>query len=119
MGWWKMNGIKNMEFSKVLDLKSLVEYQIGQVVSRTLSQNKAVSLTLFAFDKGEEISSHASRGDALVYVLDGQAEITIGDDKFVVTAGETIVMPANIPHALFAKERFKMLLAVVFPSTAP
>jgi quercetin dioxygenase-like cupin family protein len=113
-----MSYIKNIEFSKVLEMKSLIEYHQGQVLSRTLSQNKAVSLTLFAFDQGEEISSHASKGDALVYVLDGQAEITIGADKYIVNSGETIVMPANIPHALFAKERFKMLLAVVFPSTS-
>ena len=69
---------------------------------------------MFAFDKGEEISSHSSTGDALVYILDGEAEITIGEEVFNVTKGETIVMPAGIPHALLAKEQFKMLLVVVF-----
>lgn len=106
--------IKNIDFKKAVLLESLVEYQTGQVVSRTLAQGKPVSLTLFAFDKGEEISSHSSSGDALVYILDGKAEITIGDEKFQLTKGETIVMPAGIPHALFALEKFKMFLVVVF-----
>jgi len=108
------NYIKNIEFSKVLNMEGLVAYQEGQVVSRTLSQGKNVSVTLFAFDKGEEISSHSSTGDALVYLLDGEAEITIGEEKYNVKKGETIVMPAGIPHALLATERFKMLLVVVF-----
>ena len=108
------NFIKNMDFSKVLQMESLVEYQQGQVVSRTLAQGKPLSLTLFAFDKGEEISSHASGGDALVYILDGKAEITIGDEVFNLSKGETIVMPAGIQHALMAEEKFKMLLIVVF-----
>lgn len=106
--------IKNIEFSKAIELKSLVQYQQGQVVSRTLAQGKPVSITLFAFDKDEEISSHASSGDAMVCILDGVAEITIGKEKHIVKAGEVIVMPANVPHALLAKEQFKMLLSVVF-----
>jgi quercetin dioxygenase-like cupin family protein len=106
--------IKNIEFSKVLDMEALVNYQEGQVVSRTLAQGRNLSLTLFAFDKGEEISSHSSGGDAMVYLLDGEAEITIGDNTYSVKKGETIVMPAGIPHALLAKEQFKMLLVVVF-----
>ncbi|AGC67980.1 cupin 2, conserved barrel domain protein [Thermoclostridium stercorarium subsp. stercorarium DSM 8532] len=106
--------IKNIEFSKVLNMENLVSYQEGQVVSRTLAQGKNVSLTLFSFDKGEEISSHSSGGDALVYILDGEAEITIGGEVFNLKKGETIVMPAGIPHALLARERFKMLLVVVF-----
>jgi len=84
------------------------------VVSRTLAQGKPVSITLFAFDEGEEISSHSSSGDALVYLLDGQAEITVGGEKFNLKKGETIVMPAGIPHALNAVKQFKMLLIVVF-----
>jgi len=108
------NLIKNIDFSKAIVAKSLVNYQEGQVVSRTLSQGRTLSMTLFAFDKGEEISSHASHGDAMVLMLDGVAEITIGRETFVLAAGETIVMPANVPHALLAKERFKMLLTVVF-----
>lgn len=106
--------IKNVDFSKVLEMEGLVDYNQGQVVSRTLSQGKNLSLTLFAFDKGEEISSHSSGGDALVYLLDGSAEITISEEKFSLKKGETIVMPAGIPHALYASEKFKMLLVVVF-----
>jgi quercetin dioxygenase-like cupin family protein len=106
--------IKNIEFSKVLEMEALVEYQEGQVVSRTLSQGRNLSLTLFAFDKGEEISSHSSGGDAMVYLLDGEAEITIGEEAFIVKKGETIVMPSGVPHGLLAKEQFKMLLVVVF-----
>ncbi|MDO7786707.1 cupin domain-containing protein [Desulforamulus aquiferis] len=106
--------IKNIDFAKVLELASLVDYQDGRVVSRTLAQGKPLSLTLFAFDKNEEISSHSAPGDAMVYILDGEAEVTIGNEKFQLKAGETIVMPANIPHGLVANERFKMLLIVVF-----
>jgi len=106
--------IKNIEFSAPHVMETLVMYQEGQVVSRTLAQNKHMNMTLFAFDKNEEISSHASSGDAMVYILDGESEVTIGEDVFTVKSGETIVMPAGIPHALLAKERFKMLLIVVF-----
>ena len=106
--------IKNIDFSKVIDINNLVDYQDGRVVSRTLSQGKNLSLTLFAFDKGEEISSHSSGGDAFVYILDGESEITVGEEKFNLKKGETIVMPSNTPHALFASQKFKMLLVVVF-----
>lgn len=106
--------IKNIDFAKVMEFASLVEYQEGRVVSRTLAQGKSLSVTLFAFAKGEEISSHAASGDALVYIFDGEAQITIGEEVFTVKKGETIVMPANIPHALLATERFKMLLIVIF-----
>lgn len=107
--------LKNIEFEKALELPALVEYQPGQVVSRTLAQNKAVSVTLFAFDENEEISSHSSDGDAMVTVLEGDARITIGDQVFSLTGGNTIVMPAGVPHAVAADGRFKMLLTVVFP----
>jgi len=106
--------IKNIEFAKVVELESLVDYQSGRVVSRTLAQGRPVSVTLFAFDKGEEISTHSAPGDAMVYILDGEAEITVGGEKFNVKKGGAIVMPANVPHGLEAKERFKMLLTVVF-----
>ena len=106
--------IKNIDFSTVVEMASLVDYQEGRVVSRTLAQGKPLSLTVFAFDKNEEIGSHASGGDAMVYMLDGAAEISIGEEKYQVKAGDTIVMPAGISHALLATERFKMLLIVVF-----
>ena len=108
--------LKNIDLAKPLELGSLVSYQEGQIVSRTLAQNKAVSLTLFAFDTGEEISSHESKGDAMVQVLDGKAKITIGGTDVLLSAGQTIVMPAGVPHALLAAEPFKMLLTVVFPN---
>lgn len=106
--------IKNIDFAKPLEMETLVDYQEGRVISRTLAQGRPLSVTLFAFDKGEEISSHSAGGDAMVYILDGEAEITIGEEKFNVKKGETIVMPAHVPHALLATERFKMLLTVVF-----
>ncbi|WP_315114657.1 cupin domain-containing protein [uncultured Clostridium sp.] len=108
------NLIKNIEFSKAFNMEDLVEYGEGKVISRTLSQGKASSVTLFAFDKNEEISSHSSSGDAMVYILDGEAQITIGDEIFNVKKGEVIVMPSQVPHALLATERFKMLLTVIF-----
>ncbi|QBD84177.1 cupin domain-containing protein [Clostridium tetani] len=110
----KKDLIKNIEFAKIFNLEELVEYQDGQVISRTLSQGKGSSVTFFSFDKGEEISSHSSEGDAMVYVIDGETEITVGDEKFNVKKGETIVMPSGIPHALYATEKFKMLLIVIF-----
>jgi len=106
--------MKNIEKAKVLELAALVTYQDGQVVSKTLVQNSAVSMTLFAFDQDEEISSHSSHGDALVTVLDGQAEITVGAQKYTLSAGETIVMPAEVPHAVFAPIPMKFMLSVVF-----
>jgi quercetin dioxygenase-like cupin family protein len=106
--------IKNIEFSKVQDLKGLVDYEESRVVSRTLAQGKPLSLTVFAFDIGEEISTHSAPGDAMVYILDGTAEVTINGEIFTVNTGETIVMPANIPHGVKAVEKFKMLLTVVF-----
>jgi len=108
------NILKNIDFAKALNLGELVSYQSGQIVSRTLVQNKAVSITLFAFDKDEEISSHESNGDALVYVIEGKAEITIGDTIYTPEKEQAIVMPAGIPHAVKAAEKFKMLLIVVF-----
>jgi len=107
--------IKNIDFSTVLSLAEQVNYQEGQIVSKTLSQNKNVSLTVFAFEKGEEISSHESDGDAMVIALDGVGEITIDGDKFPIKSGETIIMPSKKPHAVFATEKFKMLLLVIFP----
>lgn len=108
--------IKNMDAGKVSALGNQVDYMPGQIVSKTLSQSKAHSLTLFAFDKGEEISSHESDGDAMVTALDGTGKITIDGKVHLLHAGETIVMPAKMPHAVFAEERFKMFLIVIFPN---
>ena len=109
-----MYGIKNIEKAQVLTLNSEVAYQSGQVVSKTLAQNNALSVTLFAFDKGEEISTHESGGDAFVTCLDGVGRITIDGKDYELHEGESIVMPARHPHAVFGQEQFKMLLVVVF-----
>ena len=106
--------MKNIAAAEVMALKELVNYQDGQIVSKTLVQNANVSITLFAFDKAEEISSHSSHGDAMVCVLDGTAEIIIADEKFKLMEGQTIVMPAEIPHAVYALEKMKFILTVVF-----
>lgn len=106
--------MKNINKSEVLVLKEQVAYQNGQVVSKTLAQSEALSVTLFAFDKGEEISTHESGGDAFVTCLDGVGEITIDGEKYELHEGESIVMPAKHPHAVLGKEQFKMLLVVVF-----
>jgi quercetin dioxygenase-like cupin family protein len=113
-----MTFIKNLEQEKEVKLIDEVAVAKGQVVSKTLAQNDALSITLFAFSKGEEISEHSSHGDAMVQVLAGTAQLTIGGVKHIVNAGETIVMPAEVPHALFAVEDFKMLLTVVLPYEA-
>jgi len=107
--------IRNIEYSKVLLLKDQVMYGEGQVVSKTIAQNNRHSLTLFAFDKDEEISTHKSEGDALVLVLEGVAEVTIDKEKYILCENEAIVMPSNAPHAVYAKEKLKMLLTVSFP----
>ena len=105
---------KNIAKQEKLLLKDLVDYQDGQVVSKTLVQNSSVSMTLFSFDKGEEISTHAAGGDAMVTVLDGTGRFTVGGEVFILHEGETLIMPKNIPHAVYGEERFKMQLVVSF-----
>lgn len=110
-----MNGpMKNIEKAQVLTLKDQVEYQAGQVVSKTLAQNPHLSVTLFSFDKGEEITTHAAGGDAFVTCLDGVGKITVDGIDHILHEGESIVMPAHHPHAVYGQERFKMLLVVIF-----
>ena len=109
-----MNGYKNIHKAEILSLKEQVEYQTGQVVSKTLAQSSALSVTLFAFDKGEEISTHESGGDAMVTCLDGTGKITIDGIEYFLHEGDTIVMPAKHPHSVFGEDKFKMLLTVVF-----
>lgn len=105
---------KNIEKSIKLALKDLVDYQDGQVVSKTLVQNDVVSMTIFSFDKGEEISTHAAGGDAMVTVLDGKGKFTVGGKEFILCAGETLVMPKDIPHSVYGEEKFKMQLVVSY-----
>lgn len=111
-GWTTM--YKNIDKQTKLTLKEVVEYQEGQVVSKTLVQNDYVSMTIFSFDKGEEISTHAAGGDAMVTVLEGKGRFTVGDEVFYVEEGETLIMPKDIPHAVYGEERFKMQLTVSF-----
>ncbi len=105
---------KNIEKQVSLRLKDLVDYQKGQVVSKTLVQNDYMSMTIFSFDKGEEISTHASGGDAMVTVLDGTGKFTVGGEVFILSEGETLIMPQNVPHAVYGEEQFKMQLTVSF-----
>ncbi|MDR3561599.1 MAG: cupin domain-containing protein [Negativicutes bacterium] len=105
--------IKNIAFSQALDFAGLVDYQPGKIVSLTLVQNDALSMTLFAFAQGEGVSTHSAPGDAMVYVLDGRAEITVGETPIQAGAGQAVVMPADIPHGVEAVENFKMLLILV------
>lgn len=109
-----MTGIKNINKAEVMALKDQVEYQDGQVVSKTLAQNEHVSVTLFSFDKGEEISTHESGGDAFVTCLDGVGKVTIDGEEYILKEGDSIVMPAKHPHAVYGQEQFKMLLVVIF-----
>lgn len=106
--------IKNIEFSKVIGLKDEVVYQKGQVVSKTIVKSNLANITLFSFDKDEALSSHSSSGDALVVVLDGKVEVTIGDQVFTLVEGQSILMPHSVNHALKAVEQFKMLLIISF-----
>ena len=106
--------IKNIEHEKVVNLAGEVQVMPGQVVSKTLAQNDAVSVTLFAFDKGEEISTHDSGGDAFVTCLDGVGKVTIDGEEYILKEGDSIVMPAKHPHAVYGQEQFKMLLVVIF-----
>ncbi len=105
---------KNIEKQVSLKLKDLVVYQEGQIVSKTLVQNEQLSMTIFSFDKGEEISTHASGGDAMVTVLEGTGKFTVGGEVFILSEGETLIMPKDVPHAVYGEERFKMQLTVSF-----
>jgi quercetin dioxygenase-like cupin family protein len=99
--------------AKVLNTNEIIGYQEGSVVSKTLIEKETGTVTLFAFDKNQGLSEHTAPFDALVQVIDGQAEITISGSKNNVKSGEMIIMPANEPHALTANERFKMMLTMI------
>ncbi len=99
--------------AQVVNPSELVAYQDGAVVSREIVSQKTGTVTLFAFDEGQGLSEHTAPFDALVLVLDGEAEITIAGTPFRVRAGEMILMPAHKPHALKAIQRFKMMLVMI------
>ena len=105
---------KTIETQTKLNLKDQVDYQPGQVVSKTLVQNEYVSMTIFSFDKGEEISTHAAGGDAMVTVLEGKGRFTVGGEVFFLETGDTLIMPKDIPHSVYGEEQFKMQLVVSY-----
>ena len=107
--------INNIEHNEVLELKDQININKGEIVSKALVQRKDMTLTLFGFSAGESISTHSSKGDAMVLVLEGEGEFTVGGVPKRAKAGEMIVMPATIPHAVKAITDFKMMLTVVFP----
>ena len=97
----------------VHQLADLAQYQEGSIVSRQITKQEAGNVTLFAFDAGQELSEHTTPFDALVHVLDGEAEVFISGEPFLVQAGQIIILPAGKPHALRAARRFKMLLTMI------
>jgi Uncharacterized conserved protein, contains double-stranded beta-helix domain len=99
--------------AKASNLRDLIDYQEGSVVSRTLIDKKAGTVTLFAFDEKQCLSEHTAPYDALVYVLEGEVEVTISGKPITLKQGEVTIMPANEPHALAAKTKFKMLLTMI------
>ena len=105
--------IKNIEHSMPIAFDSLVSSIEGQIETVTLAQKPGVGLTLLAFGKGEGVGPHAAKGDALIYIHEGVASVTIGDKEMEAKKGEMVVMPANIQHKVMAKEDMKMLLVVV------
>lgn len=108
-----MSGTTESLVGRAIDLKELIAYQEGSVVSRTLNDKKVGTITLFAFGEGQGLSEHTAPYDAFVEIVDGEADITIAGTDHRVTAGQFIIMPANQPHALRAVTRFKMLLVMI------
>jgi quercetin dioxygenase-like cupin family protein len=113
MGVTDMQANTENLYSKPLELSGMVGYQAGSVVSRTIIEKQAGTVTLFAFSQGQGLSEHTAPFDALVYLLDGEADITISGKSHRLKEGEMIIMPANEPHALRAITQFKMLLVMV------
>ena len=109
----KGSGDRALPAAQAVELTGLVDYAEGAIVSRTLAENEAGTVTLFAFDAEQGLGEHSAPFDAIVQVLDGQAELTIGGEAVRATAGQMVVMPANVPHAVKAVTRFKMLLTML------
>ncbi len=104
---------KELPKSEALNLTNSINYAEGAIVSKTIIKQAKGNVSLFAFDKGEELSEHTAPFDALVQIIDGSAEITIDGHPHQLSAGESIIMPANIPHALVAVTPFKMVLTMI------
>ena len=107
------NSRKLLETSKPFELKKLIEYSKDSIVSRTIAESKAGTLTVFAFDTGQGLSEHSAPFDAIVQVINGHGEFTIGGNPVKVLAGQIIIMPANVPHAVRSVKKFKMLLTMI------
>lgn len=106
--------IKNEDFlAKVIPLNETIEYSKGSIVSKTIVEKKTGTVTLFAFDKGQNLSEHTAPFDALVLVIEGEGEVILNGKPNSVKSGNMIIMPANIPHAVNAVEQFKMLLVMI------
>jgi quercetin dioxygenase-like cupin family protein len=101
--------------SEILKMAELIAYQTGAVVSRQITKTEAGNVTLFAFDKEQGLSEHTAPYDALVHILEGEAEVTLSGQPFQLKAGDAIIMPADKPHALKAMQKFKMLLTMIRP----
>ena len=101
--------IKNIPLAEAVDIKGMVDYEEGRVVNRTLASKSNINITLFAFDKKEEISAHTSPGDAMVQILDGEALINIDGKKIPAVSGQVVVMPANVSHSVSAVTQFRPL----------
>jgi len=106
-------GSNEFEKSKVFSYKESIEYSDGAIVSKTVLKKETGNISLFAFAKGEALSEHTAPFDAMIQVVDGKGEITIGGSSFVLESGQTIIMPANITHAVKAVEKFKMVLIMI------
>jgi len=104
---------EKVDLAHVFDLVKMLDYQKGSVVSRTIINKEVGTVTLFSFDKGEGLSEHTTPFDALVYVFDGEAEISISKKPHIVKKGQMIIMPAHEPHALKALNQFKMMLVMI------
>ncbi len=104
---------KAVEKAQAMNMNSLAEYQEGSIVSRTLIDKKAGTVTFFAFDEGQGLSEHVASFDALISVLDGEAEVAISEKNYRIKEGEMIILPANKPHALKAIKKFKMMLVMI------
>ena len=105
--------VKNVLMAESEVIAALVDYQNGNVVSRTIIERNTGTVTLFAFDKGQGLSEHTAPFDALVYLIDGEADITISGKSIRMKSGEAVIMPAGEPHALRAVEKFKMMLVMI------
>jgi len=105
--------MSNFNHSTIINFKKDIEYAGNSVVSKRVLEQKTGNITLFSFDKGQKLSEHSAPFDAMVQVVEGKVEITIDQKPYIVEEGQTIIMPANIPHALLAVEKFKMLLTMI------